>query len=156
MQEIRKVEKQDFYQFKVSLLHESLTGNEPGLLAALSDWTEESERGRQQQYGYFCGDFVAGVISCSEENDLETVAEVYTLIGIIFVHHRFRHQGIGGRLVEFVKKHARTDWIVASPADDLASAFFISCGFFPLNSFQPENETLLFFHRGSQKNPPLR
>ncbi len=146
MDSIRLLSMQEFTSFAESLKQENLSRNDPGLLQALTDWMEEGNcKVGVCLYGLFQSARIAGVIGVSEEDDLEPVLGVYTLIGVIFVHPDFRGQGIGTTLVEYVKKHGRTEWIAASPADHESSQFFRACRFFRLQRPELQHENLLFF-----------
>ncbi len=148
MDSIRLISMQEFAHFIESLEQKSLTGNEPGLLQALTDWMEEGNcRVGVCLYGLFSDDLMAGVIGASEEHDLATVLGEYTLIGVIYVHPDYRGQGIGTRLVKYIKMKGRTEWIAASPADQQAQRFFQACGFFRLERFELQHENLLFFQK---------
>jgi|GEM_PF-1492500 len=142
VQDIRLITKREFNSFKKSWLCQDLQGNEPGLLQALADRLEEE---RNDVFGLFRNDTLVGVIGVTEENDLLEMGEVYTLIGILLVHPKHRHDGIGRRLVDFVKSTAKTNWIVASPVDEKARLFFLSCGFVHLETRNVENEYFLAF-----------
>jgi GNAT superfamily N-acetyltransferase len=140
---IRTITKQQFYICESKINPSELSTWDKTIMETMHEFIEDYDDDEITVNGFFDkNDELIGLIQFSEE-DLDYLFEdsenstnnSITLIGALFVHPKYRKNGIGRQLVNFAISEAISEVIVADPLNLEASNFFNKIGFSHENDF---------------------